>query len=266
MSIPIKMDDFDGYLINNYLFIVLKLEDVLKKITLIFATLLLLLSCSQSDVAEDLDNTLESDSFINDSDQIFDENSKDDFPEVPDDEQREEPDNESHEVDDEYYDFSDDPSILDDDVIDDQKTEFELYADCVFEKVNEFRSLSGVGTSYERDKKLDEVGEYYSGYMADNNTFAHSADGMNFGERLDSFGVAWVSAGENLQKNSFFSWLSACNETVNGSGGWSNSTQGHREAMLGKDRNGNDKGWTHAGVGVSKKGSSWYVAMYFVKF
>lgn|GEM_PF-3171737 len=141
------------------------------------------------------------------------------------------------------------------------------YACCVFEQVNVFRSQAGLGLiDYVYDAKLAEVGFYYAGYMADNNTFAHSADGINFGQRLDNFGVAWVSAGENLQRNSRSSWESACQETVWGSGGWANSTQGHREAMLGQDTSGTPKGWTHAGAGVAKSGGYWYVAMYFVKY
>ncbi len=146
------------------------------------------------------------------------------------------------------------------------KSDLERYADCVFDKVNAFRAANGKPAAYLRDTKLDEVGVYYSGYMAKNNVFAHSADGKNFGERLDSFGVKWASAGENLQKNSKATWETACQETVNGSGGWANSTAGHKEAMLGKTQDGTDKGWTHAGVGVAKAGSQWYVAMYFVRY
>lgn len=146
------------------------------------------------------------------------------------------------------------------------KTDFEKYADCVFDKVNAFRAAHSKPVAYIRDTKLDEVAVYYSTYMADNNVFAHSADGKSFGDRLDSYGVKWTSAGENLQKNSMSAWAAACEETVNGSGGWANSTQGHREAMLGQDTSGKDKGWTHAGAGVAKGGGSWYVTMYFVKY
>jgi hypothetical protein len=113
---------------------------------------------------------------------------------------------------------------------------------------------------------LDETAFWYADYMATNGVFAHSADGRNFGERLDAFDVAWASAGENLQRNSLRSWESACQETVRGSGGWLNSRSGHREAMLGQDASGVDKRWTHAAAGVARAGGQWYVAMYFVKF
>lgn len=146
-------------------------------------------------------------------------------------------------------------------------TEELAYADCVFEAVNAFRSNQGLKVAYVRDGKLDQVGATYAEYMSDRGLFAHSADGQSFGDRLDAAGVAWASAAENLQKNGFSSVTSACAETVNGQGGWASSTQGHREAMLGQDANGTDKGFTHAGVGVARDGSGqWRVAMYFVRY
>lgn len=225
-------------------------------------------SCSQNDASNDSDDSDDSDfqlqeeEVINDEDHVENDNNADDaddasvidYEQITDD---------ITEKPDENDDIS---QVHDEDSGEQTKTELELYADCVFDKVNEFRLLNGVGTNYERDEKLDEVGRCYSGYMAEHNQFTHSADGMNFGERLDSYGVAWVSAGENLQKNSMFTWSSACEETVNGSGGWAKSTQGHREAMLGQDKSGVDKGWTHAGAGVAKNGNDWYVTMYFVKY
>lgn len=226
-------------------------------------------SCSQNDASNDSDNFNDSDfqlqeeEVVNDEDHIENDNNADDADDaaVIDDEQI------TDDITEKPDENDDDTSEIQDEDSDGQtKTDLELYADCVFEKVNEFRLLNGVGTNYERDEKLDEVGKYYSGYMADHNQFTHSADGMNFGERLDSYGVAWLSAGENLQKNSMFTWSSACEETVNGNGGWAKSTQGHREAMLGQDKSGVDKGWTHAGAGVAKNGNDWYVTMYFVKY
>lgn len=146
-------------------------------------------------------------------------------------------------------------------------TEELAYADCVFEAVNAFRSSQGLKVAYVRDGKLDQVGATYAEYMSDRGLFAHSADGQSFGDRLDAAGVAWASAAENLQKNGIPNVASACAETVNGQGGWANSTQGHREAMLGQDANGTDKGFTHAGVGVARDGSGqWRVAMYFVRY
>lgn len=139
------------------------------------------------------------------------------------------------------------------------------YACCVFDAVNAYRGAQGLDP-YVFDSALTEVGFYYADYMASNGVYAHSADGMNFGERLDEFDVAWQSAGENLQRNDIGTWQAACNETVNGRGGWANSSAGHREAMLGQDRSGTDKAWSHAGVGVARAGGDWYVAMYFVRY
>jgi uncharacterized protein YkwD len=139
------------------------------------------------------------------------------------------------------------------------------YACCVFEQVNLYRERNGL-SAYQWNTGLSEAGFYYADYMARNRVFAHSADGMNVGQRLDEYDVAWASAGENLQRNDLSNWSAACNETVNGRGGWANSRSGHREAMLGQDASGVDKRWTHAAAGVARNGNDWYVAMYFVRF
>ena len=139
------------------------------------------------------------------------------------------------------------------------------YACCVLEQVNLFRQSNGL-PAYQWNPGVSETAFYYADFMAQNRVFAHSADGMNFGERLDEFDVPWASAGENLQRNDLSLWNAACNETVNGRGGWVNSRNGHREAMLGQDASGTDKQWTHAAAGVARSGNDWYVAMYFVRF
>jgi uncharacterized protein YkwD len=139
------------------------------------------------------------------------------------------------------------------------------YACCVLEQVNLYRERNGL-PAYQWNVGVSETAFYYADYMAQNRVFAHSADGMNFGERLDEFDVPWASAGENLQRNDLSLWNAACNETVNGRGGWVNSRNGHREAMLGQDASGTDKQWTHAAAGIARNGNEWYVAMYFVRF
>jgi uncharacterized protein YkwD len=139
------------------------------------------------------------------------------------------------------------------------------YACCVFDQVNAYRQTNSLAP-YQWNDGLSRAGFYYADFMATNRVFAHSADGMNVGERLDEYGVAWASAGENLQRNDLRDWSLACNETVNGRGGWANSRSGHREAMLGQDASGTNKNWTHAAAGVARDGDQWYVAMYFVRF
>lgn len=145
--------------------------------------------------------------------------------------------------------------------------DFHRYACCVLDEVNRYRLENGVGlVDYVWDPDIASCAFYYAQYMAAHGTFAHGADGQNFGDRLDSFGVAWASAGENLQRNSEIGWEAACQETVWGWGGWAHSTDGHREAMLGQDPSGTDKMWTHAAAGVDRSGTRWYVAMYFVRY
>lgn len=139
------------------------------------------------------------------------------------------------------------------------------YACCVFDQVNVFRAESGLGP-YVQDADLEAVAFSYAGFMADTGQFAHSADGLQFGERLDAAGIAWASAGENLQSNTLGDWRAACEETVRGAGGWANSDAGHREAMLGQAADGSDRDWTHAAAGVGRAGGRWYVAMYFVRY
>jgi len=257
----------------------------MKKEPLLLLPLFLLIGCSgddgtegpasdgliffDSDTAAVSDHTATDESLVDDpaTDETFPDNAPLDDPALPDDTAIDD-----IPVDDTPLPDEDpvDETIVPDDTVPQNDCEIDdahRYACCVFEQVNLFRSQAGLGLiDYVYDAKLAEVGFYYAGYMADHNSFAHSADGINFGQRLDNFGVAWASAGENLQRNTRSSWEQACQETVWGSGGWANSTQGHREAMLGQAANGTPKGWTHAGAGVAKSGVYWYVAMYFVKY
>jgi uncharacterized protein YkwD len=148
-----------------------------------------------------------------------------------------------------------------------ERDDLHRYACCVFDEVNAYRrETDPTLAAYVPDPALAAVGFSYAGYMAERRVFAHSADGLSFGERLDGAGVRWASAGENLQRNTLPDWRAACAETVRGAGGWARSTSGHREAMLGMDARGTPKGWTHAGAGVARRGSEWYVAMYFVRY
>lgn len=151
--------------------------------------------------------------------------------------------------------------------LDCERDDLHRYACCVFDAVNAYRAETDPSLApYVPDPALAAVGFSYAGYMAERRVFAHSADGLSFGERLDGAGVRWASAGENLQRNTLPDWRAACTETVRGAGGWARSTSGHREAMLGMDARGTPKGWTHAGAGVARRGSEWYVAMYFVRY
>ena len=151
--------------------------------------------------------------------------------------------------------------------VDPQDVLFEDLSARAREKITAFRAEHGVGlVDYVWDENIAECAFYYAEYMAEHNDFSHGADGLNFGDRLDDFDVAWSSAGENLQRNGESSWSAACHETVWGSGGWANSTAGHREAMLGQDPSETPKGWTHAAAGVGESWGQWYVAMYFVKY
>lgn len=141
------------------------------------------------------------------------------------------------------------------------------YACCVLDEVNAFRAETDPGLApYVADPSLATVAFDYAAYMAERRVFAHSADGRSFGDRLDAYGVAWASAGENLQRNTLPGWREACTETVRGAGGWARSRSGHREAMLGQDASGSPRNWTHAAAGVARRGSEWYVAMYFVRY
>jgi uncharacterized protein YkwD len=141
------------------------------------------------------------------------------------------------------------------------------YACCVLDEVNRYRMEQGMGlVDYTWDEDIAACGFYYAQYMASHGVFAHGADGQDFGARLDSFSVAWTSAGENLQRNALAGWEDGCLETVWGPGGWASSSAGHREAMLGMDSSSTPKGWTHAAAGVARGGGRWYVAMYFVRF
>lgn len=141
------------------------------------------------------------------------------------------------------------------------------YACCVLDEVNAFRAETDPRLApYVADPALATVAFDYAAYMAERGIFAHSADGRSFGDRLDAYGVAWASAGENLQRNTLPGWRAACTETVWGAGGWARSRSGHREAMLGQDASGGARNWTHAAAGVARRGSEWYVAMYFVRY
>ena len=135
--------------------------------------------------------------------------------------------------------------------------EMRRYEECVFDQVNRARRSQGL-SELARDPALDQTGHYYSGLMKGTGKFAHQIDGKSVGRRLDDFGIPYMRAAENLQRNDYVDCDTGCMETVWGSGGWMQSKLGHREAML-------DSGYDRAGIGVEDDGRSWHVAMYFRK-
>ncbi len=140
------------------------------------------------------------------------------------------------------------------------------YACCVFDEVNLWRKeQDSLLQPYAHDRELSTVAFDYSAFMAELGDFGHGLDHRGLGERLDDYGVYWRSIGENIQRNSFPDWREACVSTVRGSGGWAASEEGHREAMLGMTREGDDMGWTRSGVGVARGEHYWYVTMYFLR-
>jgi uncharacterized protein YkwD len=129
------------------------------------------------------------------------------------------------------------------------------YEECVFDEVNQARVEAGL-EPLKRDDKLDDLGHYYADLMQQTGKFAHRIDGRTVGERMESFGIPFRRAAENLQQNDYDSCESGCKETVWGRGGWMKSKKGHREAML-------DPDYERAGLGVRDDGRTWRVAMYF---
>lgn len=140
------------------------------------------------------------------------------------------------------------------------------YGCCAFDRVNAWRAEQGEPTPYVWDARLAEVGLQYAGFMAEQQSFGHDLDGQTSGSRLTAAGIDWRSVGEILHFTSLSAWEDACVETVTGPTGWAESTDGHREAMLGQDPSGLDKAWTHGGAGVARSDGVWYVAMYVVRY
>jgi uncharacterized protein YkwD len=121
-----------------------------------------------------------------------------------------------------------------------------------FELVNRARGQEGAGElSY--DDTLSEVAREHSRRMRDDGFFAHvDPNGNDFSDRLRQAGVHVMVAGENLA-------------IVEGSG--SPASNAHRAFLNNPGHRANllDGRFTHGGVGVARRGDSFWITQLFVR-
>lgn len=121
-----------------------------------------------------------------------------------------------------------------------------------FELVNEARADEGVG-ELAYDATLSEIARAYSRRMRDEGFFAHvDPQGEDFSDRLHAASVFVTVAGENLA-------------VVEGSSSPASTAHraflgnpGHRDNLL-------DRRFTHAGIGVARRGDTYWITQLFVR-
>jgi hypothetical protein len=113
----------------------------------------------------------------------------------------------------------------------------------IVEMTNAFRAKNNLQT-VSPDPKLTKAARSYAAYLAKTDTFSHTADGREVGDRITSAGYTWCKVGENLamhMDSRGFESRALAGKSVQG---WINSP-GHRQNMLAPHV-------TEIGVGVAK--------------
>jgi uncharacterized protein YkwD len=130
------------------------------------------------------------------------------------------------------------------------ETEIEFLS---FDLVNQARHDAGVEPQLVYDSALSDVARSYSEEMRDRGFFAHvDPDGHDAGFRLQQAGVTYSVAGENL----------AMVTNATDPAGFA-----HQEFMNNPPHRANilDPRYTHGGVGVARRGSTYWITQLFVR-
>ena len=122
-----------------------------------------------------------------------------------------------------------------------------------FQLLNQARGAQGVEPELIQDPQLAEVARGYSRQMRDRDFFSHvDPDGHDFTFRLSSAGVAFTVAGENL------AFVTNADNPAQFA---------HDRFLLNPEHRANvlDGRLTHAGVGVARDGSTFWITQLFVR-
>lgn len=94
------------------------------------------------------------------------------------------------------------------------------------------------------DPKLSAAARAYAAFLARTNTFSHTADGRQSGDRINASGYRWCQMGENLASAQSSNGFAARELAAKAVEGWLNSP-GHRKNLLSRDV-------TDIGVGTAR--------------
>ncbi len=129
------------------------------------------------------------------------------------------------------------------------ETEVEYFS---FQLVNQARGEEGAGELM-YDETLANVARAYSRRMRDEGFFAHvDPAGMGFSDRLHAAGVHVLVAGENLAVVE-----GSDNPASSAHRGFLNNSA-HRDNLL-------DGRFTHAGIGVARRGDTYWLTQLFIR-
>ena len=122
-----------------------------------------------------------------------------------------------------------------------------------FQLLNEARAAEGIEPSLVQDPGLAEIARLYSRQMRDLGFFSHvDPDGHDLTFRLRAAGVAFTAAGENL------AFVTNASDPAGFAHVRFLQNPEHRANIL-------DRRLTHAGVGVARQGSDYWITQLFVR-
>lgn len=122
----------------------------------------------------------------------------------------------------------------------------------IHQQINQVRQQDGLKTLKKNDR-LAQVARRYSQQMAEKNFFSHTgADGSNVAERVEAEQISFQIVGENL-----YMGTNIRKPADNAVEGWMNSP-GHRENILRPI-------YAETGIGVWKKGNTYYITQLFLR-
>lgn len=122
-----------------------------------------------------------------------------------------------------------------------------------FELLNQARRDQGVQPDLAFDPQIAEVARAYSRAMRDRGFFSHiDPEGHDFVFRLRQAGVAFTTAGENL------AMVTVAGDPAGFAHDRFLANPDHRANIL-------DARLTHAGVGVARQGSTYWITQLFVR-
>lgn len=122
----------------------------------------------------------------------------------------------------------------------------------VYQRINEIRQKQGL-SQLRNNEKLAGVARNYSQQMAEKNFFSHtSPDGSTMVKRVKSARIFFLMLGENL-----FMCTNIPQPVPSAVQGWM-SSPGHRKNILRPE-------YRETGIGVWRKGNSYYMTQLFMR-
>jgi uncharacterized protein YkwD len=137
-----------------------------------------------------------------------------------------------------------------------QPVDISVLARLIVEQTNEFR-VANERSKVDVSPRLTAAAEYFAGYMAENDSYGHTADGSRPSQRATKFGYDYCLVSENIAYQFSSAGFATAELAERFVEGWT-SSPGHRKNML-------DADVTETGVAVarSNKTGYWYAVQMF---